>query len=166
MPRPRFVCSLILGHVILAVATGCSMSQGKAMTEAESKSVRDTVIALEHATNLAVDRLDCGAAFGNVGNREPMFVSNALLFRKRAAFRNACDGMIVPRAGAVFAVDTVTAHALSRDAAYVVSEGIYTITMKDGTSVRQQLIMTSIWARQAESWKMAHLHESYQVLKP
>lgn len=166
MPRIQFGPSLISGAVVLVSLMGCAMSQGKPMTEAEAKSVRDTVMVLEHATNLAVDRLDCAAAFGNVGDREPMFVTNALIFRKRPAFRSACDGMIVPRSGAVFAVDTVTAQALSPDAAYVVSEGIYTISMKDGTSTRQHLVMTTVWARQADGWKMAHLHESYQLLKP
>ena len=47
--------------------------------------------------------------------------------------------------------DTVSAHVLSPDAAYVVREGAYTVNFKDGTSRRTYLVMTSIWTRENRS---------------
>jgi ketosteroid isomerase-like protein len=66
----------------------------------------------------------------------------------------------------VFVTDTVSAHVLSPDAAFVVREGVYTINFKDGSSRRSYVIMTSVWARQDGAWKMVHLHESSRALAP
>jgi ketosteroid isomerase-like protein len=134
------------------------------MTEAEAKAVRDAITAIEDSVNTAVDRLDCATAFKSVGDREPMFLSNALVIRKRVPFEAACKGMVEPRTGAVFAVDTLTAHALASDAGYVVREGTYTINFKNGKSDRQYLVMTTIWEKHGGRWQMVHLHESYKPL--
>lgn len=148
-----------------AFTTACAPPP-QAMTEADANAVRDTVTKLEDAVNAAVDRLDCTTGFKAVGDREPMFVTNALLVRKRAAFEAACNGMVQPRTGAVFVVDTLTAHALAPNAAYVVREGKYTISFKDGKSDKQYLIMTSVWEKRDGNWLMVHLHESFKPLAP
>ena len=122
--------------------------------------MRDTVTALENATNLAVDRLDCAAAFENIGDQDPMFATGGRVFRTRAAFRQACETLVASRTGAVFVTDTVSARAMSPNAVYVVREGVYTVNFKDGTSRKTYLVMTSLWARQSGGWKMVHLHES------
>jgi uncharacterized protein (TIGR02246 family) len=136
------------------------------MTDTEAQAVRDTVIALDNAMNLAVDRLDCAAGFEPVGDREPMFVTNGHVIRTRAAFREACEGMVAPRTGAVFEVDTLTVHALSPEVAYVVREGLYTVNLKDGTSRRSYYILTTVWERTGGAWKMVHLHESSRAPAP
>lgn len=147
---------------VVAFAAGCSAPQSATMTAEEARGVRDTVSVLENAMNLAVDGLDCAKAHESVGDREPMFVTGSHVVRTRAAFRQACDGLIANRTGAVFAVDTLTAQALSRDAAYVVREGAYTVSMKDGS----YMVMTTVWDRSSGAWKMVHLHESYRALAP
>jgi ketosteroid isomerase-like protein len=166
MNRKRSGSWMSFAGVTLACAVACTAPKTAAMTDAEARAVRDTVTVLENATNMAVDRLDCAAAFTFVGNREPMFVTNTTVIRKRDTFRKACDGMVANRTGAVYATDTLTAQALSRDAAYVVREGMYTVSMKDGTSQRQVLVMTTIWDRTSGEWKMVHLHESYRPIVP
>lgn len=160
-PSTVWMCFAV---VALSSAVACAPRKTVAMTDAEARAVRDTVTVLENATNLAVDRLDCTAAFQFVGDREPMFVTNTLVIRSRANFLKACGNMIANRTGAVYATDTLTAQALSRDAAYVVREGMYTISLKDGTSQRQYLVMTTIWDRTSGEWKMVHLHESYRPI--
>ena len=157
-----------LGAVLLAMASAvaCAPPKTVAMTDAEARVVRDTVTVLENEMNLAVDRLDCTAGYQSIGNREPMFVTNTRVFRARTAFRAACDNLVANRTGAVYAVDTLTAQALSRDAAYVVREGKYTVSLKDGTSQHQYLVMTTVWDRTSGEWKMVHLHESYRVIAP
>jgi len=152
--------------IALIAATGCATAHVLPTANVNAQAVRDTVIALEHAMNLAVDRLDCATAFENIGDGDPIFVSTGHVIRTRAEFRTACDAMVAPRTGAVFATDTVSAHVLSPDAAYVVREGIYTVNLKDGSSRREYLIMTSIWARENGTWKMVHLHESSRAIAP
>ena len=74
--------------------------------------------------------------------------------------------MIAPRTGATFVADTVSAHLLRPDAAFVVKEGVYTMSYKDGSTRRSYLILTSGWARKDGTWKLAHLHESSRALTP
>jgi ketosteroid isomerase-like protein len=138
-------------------------SQSRTLSEADAQAIRDTVIKLEDAMNLAVDSLDCDVGMASFGDQEPIFVSSGRVTRTRTAMRGVCETMVAPRSGAVFVVDTLTAHALSSDAAYVVREGTYTVNFKDGTSRRTFLVMTTVWARQSGGWKMVHLHESSRV---
>ena len=78
----------------------------------------------------------------------------------RPALLKMCASMVAPRTGATFVTDTVTAHALSPDAAYVVREGEYTINYRNGQIRAERLVMTTIWARRVDGWKVVHLHES------
>lgn len=159
---PRASAALI----VLAAVVGCQTAEPPSMTAADAKRVEDTVMVLEDAANVAVDALDCTGAFAYIGDRSPLFVFNADVAPTRAIFRESCDGMVAPRAGAVWAVDARTAHALSPTAAYVVREGVYTISLKDGTTERMRLVATSVWARQPDGWKMVHLHESGRPIAP
>ena len=152
--------------VVVVAAMGCAAVQPRAMTGAEAQEVGDTVTALENATNSAVDRLDCVGAFERIGDQQPMFVSGGRVVRTRALFRDACEAIVALRTGAVFVTDTLSAHVLSPDAAYVVREGVYTVNFKDGTSRRTYLVITSVWTRQNSGWKMVHLHESSRALAP
>jgi len=146
---------------VLVLATGCTATRSPEFTEAAAKGVRDTIIALEEQMNGAVDRLDCPTGLSYVGEKEPVFVSNGWVVRTRPALLKACEGMVSPRTGATYVTDTLSAHALSPDAAYLVREGAYTINFKDGRSETHRLIMTTVWSRQNGEWKMVHLHESY-----
>jgi ketosteroid isomerase-like protein len=152
--------------IVVVAAIGCAAVQPRVITGAEAQAVRDTVTALENATNSAVDRLDCTGAFEQIGDQQPMFVSGGHVVRTRALFRDACEAIIALRIGAVFVTDTLSAHVLSPDAAYVVREGVYTVNFKDGTSRRTYLVITSVWTRQNAAWKMVHLHESSRALSP
>jgi ketosteroid isomerase-like protein len=148
------------------VAAGCAPSPAPTLTEAQARGIRDTVTALENTMNLAVDALDCTTGLGYIGDQQPVFVSNARVVRTKPALQTLCESMVAPRTGAIFATDTLSAHALSPDAAYLVREGNYTINYKDGRAETQRLIMTTVWARENGEWKMVHLHESFARLAP
>lgn len=148
-------------HALLVVAslTGCAEG-ATALTDADAKAIRDTVLTLESAMNGAVDSLNCEKGLSYIGGLPPVFVSGGHVVRTAAALLTMCAGMVAPRAGATYVTDTVTAHALSRDAAYIVREGEYTINFRDGRIRAERLVMTTIWARRDDGWKMVHLHES------
>lgn len=147
--------------LVLATAIGCAPLQPATFTEAQAQAVRDTVTVLENALNMAVDALDCDSGMAHVGNQEPAFVGNGMVIRTAVAMREMCGGMVAQRTGAVFVIDTLNAHALSPESAYVVREGDYTINLLDGSSTTLRLVMTTVWARQDGEWKMVHLHESW-----
>ena len=128
------------------------------------ESLRAEVLAVEDAMNLAVDALDCEVGLAPMNEAEPIFVSDGNVVRTKSQLAAMCGRMVAPRTGAVFTVDTRTANMLSDDAAMVVREGIYAISYKDGTSVEQYMVMTTVWTRESDGWKMVHLHESSRPL--
>ena len=150
----------------LALLAACTPSAPSPMTDRQARGIRDTVTALETSMNLAVDALDCTTGLSYIADEPPVFVSNSRVVRTRAALQTLCQAMVAPRTGATFVTDTVSAHALSPDAAYLVREGNYTINFKDGRAETQRLIMTTVWQRKQGEWKMVHLHESYSVPSP
>ena len=74
----------------MLAAMGCASAHPRVITDAQAQAVRDTVIALEHATDAAVGHLDCVAAFDRIGDQRPIFVSGGRVVRTRDAFRSAC----------------------------------------------------------------------------
>ncbi len=128
--------------------------------QVDIEAIRETVLQLENAMNLAVDALQCGLP--ELGDREPIYASGGRVVRTGSELQEMCERMVAPRTGAVFVADRITANVLSNDVAYVVREGNYTVSFKDGTSRTPYLVMTTIWHRQDDGWKMVHLHESGQ----
>lgn len=146
--------------LLVAVSMGCTAPRSRTIPEADAQAIRETVIALENSMNRSVDALDCAAGLASAGAREPIFVSNGYVVRTRDALLEMCETMVSKRTGAVFAMDHLAAHVLSPNAAYVVREGEYTINRQDGTSNRVYMVMTTLWSREGDGWKMVHLHES------
>jgi len=140
-----------------AAAAGCTPEPPQT-SQVDVAAVREEVLELENAANLAVDAGQC--EFPGLGDREPIFVSGGRVVRTGSELLEMCEEMVAPRTGAVFAPDRITANVLSNDVAYVVREGNYTINYKDGTSRTVYLVMTTVFHRQDEGWKMVHLHES------
>ena len=140
-----------------AAAAGCTPEPPQT-SQVDVVAVREEVLELENAANLAVDALQC--RFPGLGDREPIFVSSGRVVRTGSELREMCEEMVALRTGAVFAPDRITANVLSNDVVYVVREGNYTVNYKDGTSRTTYLVMTTVWHRQDEGWEMVHLHES------
>ena len=153
---------LALAVSILAVGTtACGGGEEAAQAPpVDVEAVRADVLAAEMAINEAVDGLDCASAMDWMGEMDPLFISAGNVVRTRAALGEICEQMVAPRSGAVFSIESRTAHLLSDDAAFVVREGPYAISYVDGTSEEVYLVMTSIWLRETDGWKMVHLHES------
>ena len=146
---------------LLVASAACGSPEPAPPPAVDDEAIRATVIALESAMNLAVDSLDCDSGTATMGDQEPIFAGGGRTVRNRADLKEMCVRMNEPRTGAEFAPDVlITAHVLSSDVAYVVREGDYTINFKDGSSNTVHLVMTTIWNRQADGWKMVHLHES------
>ena len=157
LPPRGFSHFVAFGFVgLLACTTG-----DRAADSADLRALRDTVMKLEAAMNLAVDSLDCDTGLSAMGDREPLFVSSGYVVRTGQALRGMCEQMVAGRTGARFQIDSLTTHVLSKEAAYVVREGKYTIDLKDGTSPTVYMVMTTIWQRASDGWKMVHLHESF-----
>jgi ketosteroid isomerase-like protein len=130
------------------------------------EALRAQVLEIEDAMNQAVDGTDCDSGMAYMADAEPIFVSAGQVIRTKDELHEMCLRMTEPRTGAVFSIDSRTATMLSSDAAVVVREGMYTIHFKEQPSVEVFLVMTTVWQREGETWKMVHLHESVPMSAP
>lgn len=151
---------VLFGSLLFLATASCTAPGNGALSAAEAQAIRDTVIALDHAANHAVDGLDCAKGLSYIANQPPVFISNGNVVMTQPQLLQLCEQMVAPRTGAEFAPDSVTAYALGRNAAYVVHSGEYTIHFKTGQTRREHLAMTTIWQRSDSGWRMVHLHES------
>jgi ketosteroid isomerase-like protein len=156
---------LAASFVLVAVAGAACAGEddGRASApEVDLEQRRAEVLAAEDAMNEAVDGLDCDAGMAWIADdAEHLFVANAVLMRTKPELTAMCAEMVAPRTGAVFSIDDRSVRMLSEASALVVREGTYTVDYVDGTSEELFLVMSSVWERDAEGWKMVHLHESY-----
>lgn len=143
--------------LLLGALAACADPPPPAATP-DLDAIRDTVLQLENQMNLAVDATDC--EMPEIGDLDPLFVSNGAVVRTFSELSEVCEQMMAPRTDAVFDADRITAQVLSPETALVVREGNYTINYKEGQSETVYLVMSSVWQRGAEGWKMVHLHES------
>jgi len=143
--------------LLMLISTGCN-SVPETESEYDVEKIRRTLLQLEDQLNLGVDSLQCGLP--EVGEGDPIFVSNGFVVRSGDELRDLCVGLVEPRTGAVWEIDTVSVNVLSSDVAYVVREGTYIISFKDRDSQSVDPVITTIWHRKGGEWKMVHLHES------
>lgn len=143
--------------IVLAVGVcvGCADGQDAAGLRAE-------VLVAEAAMNLAIDGRDCVGGLDAMRDSDPLFVSNANVVKTKDALAVMCGQMVAVRTSAVFTIGTRTATILSDVAALVVREGSYAIHFTDGTSQTMDTVITTVWSRDDDGWRMVHLHESYR----
>lgn len=159
--------SIAIHLPLLAATMACAGGQdGAAAADVDHEATADAVLRLENEMNAAVDALDCDTGMALIGDREPIFVANGRALDTRAELVEICAQMVGGRTSAEFDIEDIDAHVLSADAAYVVRRGDYTIHGMDGTSNTVYLIMTTVWHREPEGWKMVHLHESVRMPPP
>jgi len=72
-----------------------------------------------------------------------------------------CRAVKQDRLSAREEIEEQIVEVLSREAALVVTRGVYTVNFTDGRTSSRSQVVTTLWARPAEGWQMVHLHESW-----
>jgi ketosteroid isomerase-like protein len=121
-----------------------------------------TVLDLEYEMNLDVDRNDCAAGLIHLGDREPVFVMQSQVTRNSVDLRQNCSRRERVFESAQFDISQRKVNVLSPTVAYVVREGDYTMNYVDGRTITRFGVMTTIWNQVDGTWKMVHLHESWE----
>ena len=153
-------------HFLLGIAGLAMSSLGCAeaplpLGDAERSAIGDSILALATSSDGAVDRLDCATGVEIFGDREPIFVGGGRVMRSRAELEPMCEQMITGRTGATYELTSSDVHVLSRDIAYLVREGTYTIEYTESEPNINTLVITGIWERGEAGWKRVHFHESW-----
>ncbi len=87
------------------------------------------------------------------------FYANGNKAPSKLVIKKFCENM--PRPFKKSADRTVTIHVLSPESAYLINE--LTIPREDG-SVQKEYV-TKIWKKEADGWKMTHLHSTVKVVQ-
>ena len=143
-----------------SIAAGCARATPSTLSPSASRTLGDSLIALDSTMNYAVDNLDCAKGLSYIGDERPLFISGGHVVETHEQLLTACQTLVAPRTGAQYVARSVTAHVLSPNAGYVVRDGEYIVHMRSGETRTEHLSMTTIWSRQNDAWKMVHLHES------
>jgi ketosteroid isomerase-like protein len=154
----RFTTSAIA--TLSLVVASCTRATPSTLSPSATRTLGDSLIALDSTMNHAVDNLDCARGLSYIGDERPLFISGGHVVETREQLLKVCQNLVAPRTGAVFVARSVTAHVLSPSAGYVVRDGEYTVHLRNGQTNTEHLSMTTIWSRQGGAWKMVHLHES------
>jgi hypothetical protein len=141
------------------------------LTDAERATIGETVRHLYRESSQAFDSdLDCEevvdrlAPAGQFGS----FAAQGELFELTSLEEGVqmCRAIRQNRVSAREEIVDERVEVLSRDAAVLITRGVYTVQLRDGrTTVRPQVV-TTVWARQDGEWRRVHLHESWQAGQP
>ena len=154
----------MIAFLAVAAAAGCT-PMPDLLVEAEIAGIKDEVFRLAMAADLAVDNLECDEWLDSFSGSEPLFVGNAIVHRTRSDLAEFCEAMIVGRTGGFLEPERVATHVLSRDAAYIVREGTYTVEFEDRPDQHLGVVLTGVWVRKDGEWTREHLHKSWRELE-
>jgi len=130
--------------------------------ELDVDAIGQVVLDLEYEMNFEVDQNDCGAGLIHLGDRQPIFVMQSRITRSAADLRERCSNREYLFSSAEFEIAQRKVNVMSENVAYVVREGDYTMNYRDGRTITLFGVMTTIWNRVGDTWKMVHLHESWE----
>jgi hypothetical protein len=159
--------SLLL--LLVALGTGgCSAGRAPApqpLTEPERTAITDTLRQLYREASQTFDsELDCEVIVHRLSSVLASFVAQGRIIEAGSPEEGVrmCRMIKRDRLSAREDIQEQNVELLGRDAAVVVTRGVYTVRFRDGrTSVRAQVV-TTVWSRSPDGWRNVHLHESWQ----
>lgn len=131
---------------------------------AERAALEDTIKRLSRETGAAFDAADCERLdLAAIAGRFVFLAQGRVLeLEGPEQMMELCRRIKRDRLSAHDEIQDQKVELLSRDAAYIVQRSVYTIRMRDGTSIVRPQVVTGIWVRRSEGWRLLHLHESWR----
>lgn len=162
-----FIALAGLGFAIV----GCRGAPAPAqlpLTDGERATIGDTVRQLYRESSQAFDSdLDCEAIVDRLapGGQAGSFVSQGELFELTSLEElvQMCRAIRQNRVSAREEIVDERVEVLSRDAAVLITRGVYTVQRRDGQTLVRPQVVTTVWASQDGEWRRVHLHESWRV---
>jgi hypothetical protein len=159
-------CRAAASFVLLAGVhlAGCA-SALPPLTDGERDAIVEAMTRVSNDVITPYDRAGCEAAVDrNFSGREPaltwgvagMGTSGVFTFRTKADLKATCAE--TPRPDAEREIEQLDAHVLSRDHAYIVMTVVGRAEVPDGQRVETRFVMTNIFERIGEDWKIARHH--------
>lgn len=159
----------VLLVLVTLVMGGCQAGPApdrQLLTEPERTAIADTLRRISREASQTFDSdLDCA----EIADRLPIsegfvgFVAQGQLMELggREDMVAMCRAVKQDRLSAHEEIEEQVVEVLSRDAAFVVTRGVYTVNFTDGRTSSRSQVVTTVWARGTEGWRMVHLHESW-----
>lgn len=146
----------------VAMFAACAAAGDRPLTDAERAAIADTIRELSRETARAVDTGECEVAAAAVGGGFVLAAQGRMIELGSGEDMLAlCDRWRQERLSAHEEIGEQTVHVLGRDAAYVLTRSVYTVTFRDGRTSQRPQVVTSVFERGAGGWRLVHLHESW-----
>jgi ketosteroid isomerase-like protein len=160
-----------LAFLVAACSPGSTDARPAALdplTDAERTAIADTVRELyrdgSHTFDAAVD---CAEIADWLADRASvLFVAQGRLFEtggREDGIMDMCQAIKRNRLSAEEEIQQQVVEVLNRDAALVVTRGVYTVRYRDGRTMVRPQVVTTAWSRGRDGWRMVHLHESWPM---
>lgn len=159
---PRLPSPGTLVVAAVAMFAGCATAGDRPLTDAERAAIADTIRQLSRETARAVDTGECEAAAAAVGEGFVLAAQGRTIeLGSREDMLALCGRWRQERLSAHEEIDEQTVQVLDRDAAWVLTRSVYTVTFRDGRTSQRPQVVTSVVGRGADGWRLVHLHESW-----
>jgi ketosteroid isomerase-like protein len=157
-----------LAFLVAACSAGSTAARPAApgpLMDAERAAIADTLRELyrdgSHTFDAAVD---CAEIADWLADRASvLFVAQGRLFETGGPqeLMDICTAIKRDRLSAEEEIQEQVVEVLNRDAALVVTRGVYTVRYRDGSTMVRPQVVTTVWSRGRDGWRMVHLHESW-----
>lgn len=117
------------------------------------------------AEQAAFAAADCTVAMGYFADWEPLFVVSGRTMN-RPQLVQMCTRMAGPRPGPPRELVSHAVHVLSAGAAFSVTHYSVRRPGPDGNRSAVAQVVTKVWVRIDDGWRIAHLHESIAGARP
>lgn len=164
----RVVLLIVFAGLGIAVASCREGPAPQPLTDDERATIGDTVRRLYREASQTFDSdLDCEeivtrlAPAGQMGT----FVAQGRLVEPASSEEmvKLCRAIKQNRTSAHEEIVDDRVEVLARDAAVLVTRSVYTVQLRDGRTIVQPQVVTTVWARSSGEWRRVHLHESWQL---
>ena len=146
-----------IAGTLLALAAGLpATAAAQPVSPAEASEIETRIAAALDAEQAAFEAGDCEAVVGFYEDRPNLFVVSGRTIPDRNALLGVCRSLPRNRAGRSREVREHVVHVIGANSAYTIT--YYDTRSPDGASGTQ--VVTKVWVRPAETWLIAHVHES------
>jgi len=153
----RYILGLVLMSA-LAPSTLCA----QALSDLQRETIRQEIQAIQDVRNRAFVEGDCLQVIGQFDEGVTFYTQGRQVPSLQALF-NFCQQ--VERPFPETAVRTTRINVLSETSAYIVQNFEFPGTGADGQTMTMREIITSIWSKGTEGWKIVHFHVSIDPIR-
>jgi len=154
--------SLILSFLILVLFYSCSTNQPSQLTEEQKAQIKQEVIAQykNAISNASAMNME---AWSEPWNKDDFICVNsgAYHFNTFQEYKDSITQWFSVRESQKVEIQQTNAEVLAANLVLITSTTDWDIVFMGGTNMNVKLLVSALWKKDDDSWKMIFVHESY-----